>query len=125
VFPHGLVGDWDPSFPNAGSFGFGTPWTVLATSSIAATLGMNGWLDLIQRGLAPLQKRQASLGALTVELSRAAALPGTFNNSQCSLPTTHGFIAATAALAPAIGWAATCQASMQAGLTILPHIQLN
>src|SRR5215813_520030 len=39
----------------------------IVTSSTAATLGMSGWLDLAQRGLAPRKKRQASLGALTPE----------------------------------------------------------
>jgi hypothetical protein len=34
-------------------------------SSTVATLGLSGWLDLAQRGLAPRKKRQASLGALT------------------------------------------------------------
>src|SRR5262245_12327971 len=34
-------------------------------SSTVATLGMSGWLDLPQPGLAPGKKRQASLGALT------------------------------------------------------------
>ena len=33
------------------------------TSLTDATLGMSGWLDLTQRGLAPRKKRQASLGA--------------------------------------------------------------
>jgi hypothetical protein len=33
------------------------------TSSTTATLGMSGWLDLTQSGLAPNQKHQAFLGA--------------------------------------------------------------
>ena len=33
------------------------------TSSTTATLGMSGWLDLAQLGLAPNQKHQAFLGA--------------------------------------------------------------
>jgi hypothetical protein len=33
------------------------------TSSTTATLGMSGWLDLIQSGLAPNQKHQALFGA--------------------------------------------------------------
>ena len=41
-------------------------------SFIAATLGMSGWLDLAQQGLSPCKKHQASLGALTPELSRRA-----------------------------------------------------
>jgi len=32
----------------------------LSASSIAATLGMNGWLDLTQQGLSSCKKRQAS-----------------------------------------------------------------
>jgi len=35
----------------------------LLTSSTTATLGMSGWLDLTQSGLAPNQKHQALLGA--------------------------------------------------------------
>ena len=37
----------------------------MGASSTVATLGMSGWLDLSQPGLAPGKKRQASLGALT------------------------------------------------------------
>ena len=43
---------------------------LLRTSSIAATLGMSGWLLLTQQGLSPCQKRQALLDALTPALSR-------------------------------------------------------
>jgi len=46
---------------------------LLRTSSIAATLGMSGWLILAQQGLAPCQKRQASLDALTNPGSAAPA----------------------------------------------------
>ena len=42
-------------------------------SSTVATLGMSGWLDLPQPGLAPGKKRQASLGALTPK--RTASRP--------------------------------------------------
>ncbi len=35
----------------------------LFTSSTTATLGMSGWLNLTQLGLAPNQKHQAFLGA--------------------------------------------------------------
>ena len=42
---------------------------LLRTSSIAATLGMSGWLLLTQQGLSPCKKRQASLDALTIEFS--------------------------------------------------------
>jgi len=42
-------------------------------SAIGATLGMGGWLNLTQWGLAPHKKHQASLGALT-PASVAAAL---------------------------------------------------
>ena len=45
------------------SFGF------VSTSYAVATLGMSGWLDLTQQGLSPCKKRQASLGAPTLELS--------------------------------------------------------
>jgi len=41
-------------------------------SSTTATLGMNGWLGLIHQGLPPWKKRQASLGALTIGVSRRA-----------------------------------------------------
>ena len=41
-------------------------------SSTVATLGMSGWLALPQPGLAPGQKHQASLGALTLPLRGAA-----------------------------------------------------
>ena len=41
----------------------------IAASSTVATLGMSGWLDLPQPGLAPGKKRQASLGALTPAFS--------------------------------------------------------
>jgi len=41
------------------------------TSFTGATLGMSGWLDLTQQGLTPCKKRQASLGALTLAVSRA------------------------------------------------------
>ena len=43
----------------------------VVTSSTGATLGISGWLDLTQQGLAPCKKRQAVLGALTLRLSRA------------------------------------------------------
>jgi hypothetical protein len=46
-----------------------TPQTGLAVSFITATLGMNGWLGLVQQGLSPCKKRQASLGAPTDWLS--------------------------------------------------------
>src|SRR5262249_13146628 len=39
---------------------------LLRTSSIAATLGMSGWLLLTQQGLSPCQKRQALLDALAI-----------------------------------------------------------
>src|SRR5262249_49323866 len=39
----------------------------IRASSTVATLGMSGWLDLAQRGLSPHKKRQASLGALTLQ----------------------------------------------------------
>ena len=42
---------------------------VLAFSFITATLGTNGWLDLVRQGLSPCKKRQASLGAPTVCVS--------------------------------------------------------
>jgi hypothetical protein len=45
----------------------------IEASSTVATLGMSGWLDLAQPGLAPGKKRQASLGALTPE--RTASRP--------------------------------------------------
>jgi hypothetical protein len=41
----------------------------IAASSTVATLGMSGWLDLPQPGLAPGKKRQASLGALTPKVT--------------------------------------------------------
>jgi hypothetical protein len=46
------------------------PCRSVCTSFTGATLGMSGWLDLTQQGLAPCKKRQASLGALTLALSR-------------------------------------------------------
>ena len=42
----------------------------VCTSFTGATLGMSGGLDLAQQGLPPGKKRQASLGALTLRLSR-------------------------------------------------------
>src|SRR3989442_6550417 len=45
----------------------------ISASSTVATLGMSGWLDLPQPGLPPGKKRQASLGALTLTLSRGPA----------------------------------------------------
>lgn len=42
----------------------------IVASSTVATLGMSGGLDLAQPGLAPGKKHQASLGALTLRLSR-------------------------------------------------------
>ena len=44
--------------------------SVSSTSSTDATLGTGGWLNLTWQGLAPCKKRQASLGALTLGLSR-------------------------------------------------------
>ena len=44
-----------------------------STSSIAATLGMSGWLILAQQGLSPCKKRQASLDALTILGTAAGA----------------------------------------------------
>ena len=41
----------------------------ISASSTVATLGMSGWLDLPQPGLPPGKKRQASLGALTPQLT--------------------------------------------------------
>lgn len=55
------------------SFGF-TPIVWGFTSLTTATLGMGGWLVLTQRGLAPLQKRQALLDTLTDELTRLRLL---------------------------------------------------
>ena len=46
------------------------PCRSVCTSFTGATLGMSGWLDLAQQGLAPCKKRQASLGALTLAVSR-------------------------------------------------------
>jgi hypothetical protein len=42
--------------------------SVFASATIA-TLGMNGWLDLVQQGLSPCKKRQAKLGAPTACVS--------------------------------------------------------
>ena len=47
----------------------------IVASSTVATLGMSGWLDLAQWGLAPHKKRQASLGALTLHAHREPATP--------------------------------------------------
>src|SRR6185369_11249027 len=44
------------------------------TSSTTATLGMSGWLDLAQLGLAPNQKHQAFLGAPTLVQCREPRL---------------------------------------------------
>ena len=46
---------------------------VLAFSFITATLGTNGWLDLVRQRLALCKKRQASLGAPTVCVTRVWA----------------------------------------------------
>lgn len=46
----------------------------LAFSFITATLGTNGWLDLVRQGLSPCKKRQASLGALAVCVTPALYL---------------------------------------------------
>ena len=60
------------------------------TSFTGATLGMSGWLDLAQQGLAPCKKRQASLGALTLAVSRAQWLQrGTSVSWRASAPTPH------------------------------------
>ena len=42
----------------------------LAASFITATLGTSGWLGLVRQGLSPCKKRQASLGAPTVSVTR-------------------------------------------------------
>lgn len=55
---------WFPGYASHGSFGLGA-------SSPCATLGTGGWLGLSRPGLPPGKRRQASLGALTVELSGA------------------------------------------------------
>ena len=47
--------------------------SVLGTSSTHATLGTSGWLILTRWGLAPHKKRQASLGALTLAVSRTTS----------------------------------------------------
>jgi hypothetical protein len=57
-----------------------TSQTGFGCSFIIATLGMNGWLDLVQQGLSPCKKRQASLGAPTVCVTRAGAGGGTPSN---------------------------------------------
>jgi hypothetical protein len=46
------------------------PWCSACTSSTGAPLGMRGWGDLPPQGLTPCKKRQPSLGALTLALSR-------------------------------------------------------
>lgn len=56
------------------SFGYTTPPST--TFVAVATLGMDGWLALTQRGLSPLKKRQASLGAPTAWVSPADAAGG-------------------------------------------------
>jgi hypothetical protein len=48
-----------------------------------ATLGMNGWLGLIQQGLSPCKKRQALLGAPTVWLSGSGGTGETRLNGSC------------------------------------------
>jgi hypothetical protein len=61
--------------PEATGGGDRTPPPLLpSTSSTTATLGMGGWLTLTQWGLSPLQKRQASLGALTAGAQGISAL---------------------------------------------------
>ena len=54
-----------------GALGTLHPCRAACTSFTGATRGMSGWLDLMQQGLAPCKKRQASLGALTPAVSRA------------------------------------------------------
>ena len=55
-----------------------------SASSTDATLGMSGWLDLTQQGLAPCKKRQASLGALDIMTSDGGRL--TPDVTRVSLP---------------------------------------
>ena len=52
-----------------------TSLTDLSLSFITATLGMIGWLGLVQQGLAPCKKRQASLGAHRGRTARYRAGP--------------------------------------------------
>ena len=47
----------------------------IVASSTAATLGMSGWLDLAQPGLAPGKKRQAHRAPPTRDLSRSPEPP--------------------------------------------------
>lgn len=47
------------------------PCCSVCTSFTGATLGRSGWLDLPPQGLTPCKKHQASLGALTLAVSRA------------------------------------------------------
>ena len=49
----------------------------LAFSFIIATLGTNGWLDLVRQRLALCKKRQASLGALTDWLNGSGGIGAT------------------------------------------------
>jgi hypothetical protein len=57
------------------------------TSFTDATLGRSGWLDLTPQGLAPCKKRQASLGARTLAVSRARKLKrGTSGSWRASAP---------------------------------------
>ena len=63
--------------------GYVVPWVrfncfvrlYIAASSTVATLGMSGWLDLAQRGLAPHKKRHASLGARRVGQEPRGSFP--------------------------------------------------
>jgi hypothetical protein len=63
--------------------------SVLA-SFAAATLSRSGWFDLTPQGLAPCQKRQASLGALTLGFRRARK-PERRRRGDCrASPGRHG-----------------------------------
>jgi hypothetical protein len=53
------------------------------TSLPGATLGRSGWLDLAPQGLPPCKKPQASLGALTLAVSRGRNEPAVGRQLHC------------------------------------------
>jgi hypothetical protein len=75
-------------------------------SATIATLGTIDWLGLIRQRLSLCKKRQALLGAPTVELSGAAD-EGRFAGSSTTLRTRPAsYLAATAASGGTKGWVA-------------------
>jgi hypothetical protein len=56
-----------------------------------ATLGTNGWLDLVRQDLSPCKKRQALLGAPTVGVTRGWGETGLETENLPKLRTSGAF----------------------------------